>query len=268
VGRPESGHVTFVNARPISNWNHVVSVPATWHFPDALRPTILISEMQDSAVKLLRALRRPGTDSAAVTRQRAWTGLERAAIAVVIAAGFLAAPGPTFACVSDHPTFSEAVGGASAIARVTIVEGFDAVSGDPTHSETYRVERVLKGSLPELVTIAPAWTSLCQDSVGYFAGAEASEGRTILIALNLSFGDQVIHPMWAELDGVGLFGTAGIPDGVTTLAALERAILRQVALPETSTADSKTVSLLPWALVAGLALLGASVVFRRRPSVG
>jgi hypothetical protein len=195
-------------------------------------------------------------------------GLGRAAVAVAIAAGFLAAPGPAFACISDHPTFSEAVGGASAIARVTIVEGFDAVGGDLTHSETYRVERVLKGSLPELVTIAPAWTSLCQDSVSYFAGAEASEGRTILIALHLSFEDQIIHPMWAEIDGVGLFGTAGIPDGVTSLAALERAILQQVALPDTSTADSKTMTPYAWALVAGLAGLGALLVFKRRPSVG
>jgi len=220
-------------------------------------------------VKLLRAL---GVGVArtrtAVTRQRAWTGLVRAAIAVAIAAGFLAAPGPTFACVSDHPTFSEAVGGASAIARVTIVESFDAVGGDPTHSETYRVERVLKGSLPELVTIAPAWTSLCQDSVSYFAGAEASEGQTIIIALHLSFEGQIIHPMWVEIDGVGLFGTAGIPDGVTSLAALERAILRQVALPETTTADPKTATPFPWALVAGLATFGVFLFFKRRSSVG
>jgi hypothetical protein len=202
-----------------------------------------------------------------MTRGRAWTGLGRAAVAVAIATGFLAAPGPAFACISDLPTFSEAVGGASAIARVTIVEGFDAVGGDPTNSETYRVERVLKGSLPELVTIAPAWTSLCQDSVGYFAGAEASEGKTILIALHLSFEGQTIHPMWVEIDGVGLFGTAGIPDGVTTLASLERAILRQVAFPDTSTADPKTKTPFPWALVAGLTGLGAFLVFRRRPSV-
>lgn len=203
-----------------------------------------------------------------MTGHRAWTGIERAAVAVAIAAGFLASAGPAFACISDRPTFSEAVGGASAIARVTIVEGFDAVGGDPTHSETYRVERVLKGSLPELVTIAPAWTSLCQDSVSYFAGAEASEGQTILIALHLSFEGQVIHPMWAEIDGVGLFGTAGIPDGVTSLADLERAILRQVALPNTSTADPKVMTPFPWVLVAGLAGLGAFVVLKRRPSVG
>src|SRR4051812_41214267 len=76
-----------------------------------------------------------------------------------------ATPSAVSACVSGQPSFAEAVRGARAIARVTVVEGWDGYQDDPTQGETYRVERVLKGSLPKLVTVAPAWTTLCHDSV-------------------------------------------------------------------------------------------------------
>ena len=135
-------------------------------------------------------------------------------IAAVASAGVLAAilvcatPSPVSACTSSQPSFAEAVHGARAIARVTVVEGWDGYQDDPTHSETYRVDRVLKGSLPTLVTVAPAWTTLCHDSVGYVAGAE---GAVIIVAFDVPYYDQAIHPMWAFDSKKGLSGSAGVP---------------------------------------------------------
>jgi hypothetical protein len=174
---------------------------------------------------------------------------------------FAVTPATVYACISDHPTFTEAVRGARAIARVTIVEGFDPWFEDASRSETYRVERVLKGSLPALVTVAPAVTSLCNDSVSYFGG---DEGRTIIVAFDLSYYDHVIHPMWAEdVDGVeGVFGSAGMPPGVSTLAGLEAAILDALGTPNTSMElaerpqDSSALVLI---LAVGLAALAASL---------
>lgn len=198
-------------------------------------------------------------------RRSSWA--KRAVVGVAMSLGVLAVPAHVSACVSDQPSFAETIHGARAIARVTIVEGFDTYLDDPSHSETYRVDRVLKGSLPELVTIAPAWTSLCHDTVSYFAGAEASEGQTIIVAFDLSFGDQVIHPMWGDADGSTLFGTAELPTGVRTLAALESAILRQVGMPDTSTVGtSPNDPPSPLPLFVALSLLAAVHVLRRQPN--
>ncbi len=188
-----------------------------------------------------------------------------AMVGVAVSLGVLAAPGRVSACTSDAPSFAEAVDGARAIARVTIVEGYDTYPGDPTRSETYHVDRVLKGSLPELVTIAPAWTSLCQDSVSYFAGAEASQGRTIIVAFDLTFYGQVIHPMWGYAKEGGVFGTAGLPTGVGSLTALELAILRRLDLPDTATvgmgpADPPS----PLPLFAALCFLAVAGVLHRQ----
>lgn len=168
------------------------------------------------------------------------------------------APSDVQACSSDHPTFSEVVRGARTIARVTIVDGFDAYMADPTHSETYRVERVLKGSLPEIVTVAPAWTSLCHDSVGYYAGDAGveSDGKTIIVALELRYYDQLIHPMWVAGGDQGLYGSAGLPVGATTLAGLEAAILAELGVPETSTEES-----IPTVRITSLLLLVTAVAF-------
>ena len=158
-------------------------------------------------------------------------------LSIVLGLGAAFAPADVRACSSDHPTFEEAVRGARAIARVTIVDGFDNFLDDPTTSETYRVEKVLKGSLPGVVTVAPAWTSLCHDSVGWYAGDLESDGRTIIVALDLRYYDQVIHPMWIADKIEGVRGSADVPVGARTLAGLEAAILAQLGVPETSTEE-------------------------------
>lgn len=168
------------------------------------------------------------------------------------------APSDVRACISDHPTFTEVVRGARAIARVTIVDGFDMYTEDPTHSETYRVERVFKGSVPDVVTVTPAWTSLCHDTVGYYAGdaGVGSDGKTIIVALELRYYDQLIHPMWVAGGDQGLYGSAELPVGVTTLGGLEAAILAELGMPETSTQEP-----VPRAGSAGLLLLIAASGF-------
>ncbi len=191
--------------------------------------------------------------------------------AFVLALGLLvAAPSTVSACISEHPTFLEAVRGARAIARVTTIEGVDAYTADPTASETYRVERVLKGRLPGLVTLAPAWTSLCHDSVGFYA--EGSDGRTIVIAIDMPYYDQTIHPMWTTYDPQGVSGSAGVPSGVTTLTELEAAILAELALPDTSTDEGQLRNTHPLAfiLAAAIAAIAGFVATVRRstPAVG
>ena len=191
-------------------------------------------------------------------------------IAGLASAGTLAAilvcatPSPVSACTSSQPSFAEAVRGARAIARVTVVEGWDGYQDDPTHSETYRVDRVLKGSLPKLVTVAPAWTTLCHDSVGYFAGAE---GAVIIVAFDLPYYDQTIHAMWAFDSKQGLSGSAGVPSGVSTLTDLEAAIRSELGMPDTATAESittETSPLLPYVLAAAGGLVLAARRLSRR----
>ncbi len=185
-------------------------------------------------------------------------------IAALASAGTLAAilvcatPSPVSACTSSQPSFAEAVRGARAIARVTVVEGWDGYQDDPTHSETYRVDRVLKGSLPKPVTVAPAWTTLCHDSVGYFAGAE---GAVIIVAFDVPYYDQTIHPMWTFDTKQGLSGSAGVPSGVSTLTDLEAAIRSELGMPDTATAESTTTDtspLLPYVLAAAGGLVLAA----------
>ncbi len=190
-------------------------------------------------------------------------------IAALAGVGALAAilvcatPAPVSACTSSQPSFAEAVRGARAIARVTVVEGWDGYQDDPTHSETYRVNRVLKGSLPELVTVAPAWTTLCHDSVvGYFGGAE---GAVIIIAFDVPYYDQTIHPMWAFDRKQGVLGSAGVPSGVSTLADLEAAIRSKLGMPDTATAEP-AADHVPPLLPSVLAAAGGFVLALRRVS--
>lgn len=179
-----------------------------------------------------------------------------------LALGLLAAtPAAVSACSSDHPTFAEVVQGARAIARVTIVEGFDTYTADPTTSETYRVERVLKGTLPRLVTLAPAWTSVCHDSVAYYA--EESASKTFLMAVDMRYYDESIHPMWMVDDAQGVWGTAGVPSRVRTLDELEAAILAELALPDTSTDEPPPGGGQPLVVILAAALAGFVATVRR-----
>lgn len=172
-----------------------------------------------------------------------------------------ATPAPVSACVSDQPSFAEAVRGARAIARVIVVEGWDAYQDDPTHSETFRVERVLKGSLPEVVTVAPAWTTLCHDSVSYYAG---DEGAEIIVAFDVPYYDQTIHPMWIFDSKQGLSGSAGVPAGVSTLTDLEAAIRSELGMPDTATAEKSTIDDSSPLLLYVLSAAGGLVLTARR----
>ncbi len=181
--------------------------------------------------------------------------------ALALSVGLLAGtPGAVSACVGEQPTFAEAVRGAAAIARVTIVEGWDGYPAE-TNSETFRVERLLKGTLPEEVTRSPAWSSLCHDSVGHFAGSEESDGKVIVVAFDMPYADQTLHPMWISDDHRGVRGSAGVPPGMTTLAELEAAIVAELALPPTSTQEAVPASGAPLLHVVVAAIVAFAVGF-------
>lgn len=188
-------------------------------------------------------------------------------IAGLASAGTLAAilvcatPSPVSACTSSQPSFAEAVRGARAIARVTVVEGWDGYQDDPTHSETYRVDRVLKGSLPQSITVAPAWTTLCHDPVSYFAG---DEGAVIIVALDVPYYAETIHPMWTFDSEQGLSGSAGVPSGVSTLTDLEAAIRSELGMPDTATAEESTIDNSSPLLLYVLSAAGGLVLTARR----
>lgn len=177
--------------------------------------------------------------------------------------GLLAAtPSAVNACSSPHPTFVDAVRGARAIARVSIVEGSDSSMADPTSSQTYRVERLLKGALPGLVTLDPDWTSLCRDRVGGYV--EGSVGKTAVLAIEVRYYDQTIHPVWMIDVSQGLWGTPGVPPHVTTMDALEAAILAELGLPDTSTNEAAPRGAPPLAFILAAALVAFVAMVRKR----
>jgi hypothetical protein len=169
---------------------------------------------------------------------------------------------PTRACSSDQPTFGEAVRGARAIARVTVL----SIVEDPSVRETFRVERRLKGSLPNQITIAPAWATLCHDSAASYAGGV---GRTAILAIELRYYDQIIHPVWSIDPETGVFASAGTPARVTTLADLESAILAELGMPDTATETEPNTldeSVVPLLTIGLTAFLG--VLFGKRSAAG
>ena len=121
----------------------------------------------------------------------------RSVLAMATLVALLLAPGVVHACSSDHPTFAEAVDGASAIARV-IVTDVPAYGEDrDSHAETYRVVRTLKGSLPDSAVLEEPFTSLCHDTIG---GLVAPEGSEAIVAFDVAYFGQVIHPAWVAVD--------------------------------------------------------------------
>jgi hypothetical protein len=169
---------------------------------------------------------------------------------------WLLVPPQAWACTSDAPTFEYVLTNARAIARVTIIDIPEPGPGPP-YVETYRVERRLKGTLPDVVELAKAYTNLCHDRIAYYAGPE---GRTAIIAFDVPFFNDTIHPIWYEGPD-GLQSTVWGTEDLTSLAELERAILR--SLPETSTEPQAGDASLPviLAVVFGLAIV---LLLRRR----
>lgn len=176
------------------------------------------------------------------------------------------APSTARACQSDAPTFGQAVHGARAIALITIVEGADPDADDPTHSETYRIDRVLKGSLPKVITVAPAWTTLCHDSVGSWVGPKGSRA---IVAFDVPFYDQAIHPVWTRDASGRVSGSAGLPSGLSTLRELAAEIEAELLAPDTSTPTPATPDRLPvpMLLFIGLAFAVATAAMTVRRSI-
>lgn len=163
--------------------------------------------------------------------------LSMALLPLMVAASMVAyflSPGPGRACSGEIPTFDYVVNTASAIARVTVLEG-----RDEDRSETFRVDKVLKGRLPDMVVLEPARSHICGDTVSFFLGAEgANVGQSAILAIDVRFYDQVIHPVWFVIKN-RLGGSADLPVGVSTLLELERATAAAVsALPATDVGDA------------------------------
>ena len=143
---------------------------------------------------------------------------------------WLASPAATMACQADWPTFTQAIGRAEAVARVRTIGV--PVDGSSDRTVVLRVEKVLKGSLPDTVRLAKPYAHLCHDSVAFWAGL----GSVAIVAFGVPFHGDTLYPVWVEYDQ-GIDSSAGVPHGVRTLRELEQAIL---AIPDTATADGRT----------------------------
>ena len=178
----------------------------------------------------------------------------RSVLAMATLVALLLAPGVVHACSSDHPTFAEAVDGASAIARA-IVTDVPAYGEDrDSHAETYRVVRTLKGSLPDSVVLEEPFTSLCHDTIG---GLVAPEGSEAIVAFDVAYFGQVIHPAWVAVDAPynpSVGGSAGAPETAKTLDDLETLI--EARLPDTAFALPSPIR--PSELL-GVALVAAAI---------
>ncbi len=155
---------------------------------------------------------------------------------LVLALSLLAGPTPALACTSGAPSFVEAVSGAQGVARVRVIRA----ANQQGRGATYRVERLLRGSLPDTVALAQDHSSLCGRVASWEAGGV---GSTAVIAFRVPYYRQLIHPVWLDTPE-GLSGPAGVPEGVETLAELEQAIIRS-ALPDTGTSPLGSSSVTP-----------------------
>lgn len=193
---------------------------------------------------------------------------DRRFLGALILLGLVVGPGatPAQACISESPTFAKAVAGADVIARVTIVDGTDYDT--PGDIETFRVDRVLKGDPEPLITLIEPVTYLCGDRVGYLTGgADGGVGESIILATNVDFFDEIIHPFWIVVDGA-LSGTAGWPTAARDLADVEAAILRAVLVPDTATGPqsgqaTREPPILNVAFIAAAIVIAIAILDRR-----
>lgn len=164
--------------------------------------------------------------------------------------GLTALPSSTAACDAEWPTFSQLLDGSSVIVLGTVTEALNM--DDHPFPETYvvSVERVLKGSAGETVTVQQR-AYLCGDGL-----IPDDVGRRILIATDLRFYSATLSPFWWQLPGGRLHGWAETPPGVSSLDELAERIA--AALPDTATAAPATASAAhggrPIALIAAAAL--------------
>lgn len=172
--------------------------------------------------------------------------IQLAVIAGLVALPLLALPMAARGCTGERPSFEEAVRGAEAIALVSVEEV--STYGEPARGETYRVIRVLKGSLSQRVQLDDPRTSICADTVGLYA----PEGTRAIVAFGVPFYGNQLHTVWVEAADVvnPVTGSAAVPDDVFTLAELEAAIME--ALPDTAVAPP----VLEPIIVIGVGLIG------------
>lgn len=127
------------------------------------------------------------------------------------------APRPVVACSSEHPTFEQAMSGAQAVAWVEVELAADGevLPGVPP----LRIVEALAGDPAQFLAGDPR-TGLCGDTIHGLFG----DGARVIVAFGVPFFDQVIHPAWGRGDDGALFGTAGVPFGVSTIEGIEAAV--------------------------------------------
>lgn len=165
---------------------------------------------------------------------------------------------PARACSSDHPTFEHAVGAATSIARVLVVDQWEP--GEEDGSSTYRVLDTLQGPVAGTVHLEDPRETLCGDEFSAHIGEEA------IVAFGVPFAGESLTVGWfmstetaAVLWGLRpVIGSTPVPEAVTNLDDLADAI--RALVPDTAlTAPRPTwPSMLGWILLAVAIALGLS----------
>lgn len=183
------------------------------------------------------------------------TGVRAGAAAWLASVSVILVASPALGCSGPVPTFTEAVAGADAIARVIVTDVTEY--GEPAAGETFQVVRVLKGALPSSIQLDDPRSHGCGDTIGYYVG----EDGEAIVAFAVPFHGSVVHPFWMETDDPVQPIYAMVwetPEDARTLDDVERLILATLpdtAAPSPSPADA---GLNP-ALMAGLLLLGTGM---------
>jgi hypothetical protein len=157
-------------------------------------------------------------------------------------------------CTGEQPTFEAAVAGASAIARVVVVEASEY--GDSGLPERHRVVRSLKGNVSGEIVLDDPRTNGCGDRIGLYAPV----GNEAIVAYGVPFFGATLHVVWVDQvdDAHPVYGSSSIPDGLTTLDDVERAI--RATLPDTAVTPTRFT----WPGVVGGLLFSASIVLLGR----
>jgi hypothetical protein len=191
----------------------------------------------------------------------------RVASQIVVAVGVLAVaflivatPRHASACSSEEPTFDQALAGAQAVAWVEVVLAADGEvqSGVPP----LRVTDVIHGDPAPFLAADPR-TGLCGDTIHYLYG----DGARVLVAFGVPFFDRVIAPSWGRGEDGALYGTTGLPFGVTSIEGIEAAVRARFPAPQAN--ESGPVSIDgSWVVIIAFALatmIGLGIAWRRSP---
>jgi hypothetical protein len=184
------------------------------------------------------------------------TGQARPAVfALALAIGCLiVAAAPALACSAPAPSFEQAVLRSEAVARVTVLDAAEGGAGP----ETYRVDRILKGVLPPIVTLDDSVAGFCSGPIGGVAG----EGTVVIVAFRMPFDNAMVDPIWFDT-AEGLASTAQTPEELRTLADVEERIRGLVpAAPGGPSPMVDLSGLVPVALLLAAGLIGVLAILR------